>query len=39
MIELWENDIILKKDWKKMVNTSNIIPNTYDVTNVKTYSK
>ena len=39
MIELWENDIILTKDWKKMVNTSNIIQNTYDISNVKTYLK
>ena len=34
MIELWENDLILTKDWKNIAKTSNIIQNTYEVTNV-----
>ena len=34
MIELWENDIILTKDWKNIAKISNIIQNTYEVTNV-----
>ena len=34
MIEQWKNDIILTKDWKKIANTSKIIPNTYEVTNL-----
>jgi hypothetical protein len=34
MIEIWNNDIILTKDWKNIANTSNIIQNTYETTNV-----
>ena len=34
MIEQWKNDIILTKDWKKIANTSKIVPNTYEVTNL-----
>ena len=34
MLELWKNDIILKKDWKNIASTSNIIQNTYEVTNL-----
>ena len=34
MIELSQNDIILTKDWKKIANTSKIVPNTYEVTNL-----
>ena len=29
-----ENDIIFTKDWKKIANTSKIVPNTYEVTNL-----
>ena len=34
MLELWKNDIFLKKDWKNIASTSNVIQNTYEVTNV-----
>jgi hypothetical protein len=34
MIELWKKDTILPKDWKKMAKTSDVVQNSYEVTNL-----
>ena len=34
MMEVWRNDQFLPKDWKNISKPSNIIKNTYDVTNL-----
>ena len=34
MMELWKKDTILPKDWKKMAKTSDIVQNSYEVTNL-----
>ena len=34
MIELWKKDTILPKDWKKMAKISDIVHNSYEVTNL-----
>ena len=34
MMEVWRNDLVLPKDWKNISKPSNIIKNTYDVTNL-----
>jgi hypothetical protein len=34
MMEVWRNDQFLPKDWKNISKTSNIIKDTYEVTNL-----